>query len=65
MKNKLLKGFALVATMSFAASLTIVPAKAASEILIWADETRGPNLEKVFKKKSDWVAGSTIKVVLH
>jgi arabinogalactan oligomer/maltooligosaccharide transport system substrate-binding protein len=62
-KNKLLKGFALVATMSFAASLTIVPAKAASEILIWADETRGPNLEKVFKKKSDWVAGSTIKVV--
>ena len=63
MKNRLLKGLALAATMSFAAGLTIVPAQAASEIIIWADETRGPNLTKVFAKKGDWVPGSTIKVV--
>jgi ABC-type metal ion transport system substrate-binding protein len=62
-KNRLLKGLALAATLSFAAGVTIVPAQAASEILIWADETRGPNLTKVFAKKSDWVPGSTIKVV--
>ena len=63
MKNRLLKGLALAATMSFAAGLTLVPAQAASEIVIWADETRGPNLTKVFAKKGDWVPGSTIKVV--
>jgi arabinogalactan oligomer/maltooligosaccharide transport system substrate-binding protein len=62
-KNRLLKGLALAATMSFAVGLTVVPAQAASEIIVWADETRGPNLEKVFKAKGDWVAGSTIKVV--
>ena len=63
MKNRLLKGLALAVSMSFAAGVTIVPAQAASEILIWADETRGPNLTKVFAKKGDWVPGSTIKVV--
>ncbi|MTA80231.1 MAG: hypothetical protein F2954_02705, partial [Actinobacteria bacterium] len=63
MKNRLLKGLALATTIAFAAGLTIVPAQAASEILIWADETRGPNLVKVFAKNSDWVPGSTIKVV--
>lgn len=63
MKNRLIKGLALAATVSFAASLTIVPAQAASEILVWADETRGPHLEKVFAAKGDWVPGSTIKVV--
>jgi len=62
-KNRLIKGLALAATMSFAAGVSIVPAQAASEIIVWADETRGPNLEKVFKAKGDWVAGSTIKVV--
>jgi arabinogalactan oligomer/maltooligosaccharide transport system substrate-binding protein len=62
-KNRLLKGLALAATMSFAAGVTIVPAHAASEILVWADETRGPNLVNTLKKKSDWVPGSTIKVV--
>jgi len=62
-KNRLLKGLALAATMSFAVGVTIVPAQAASEIVIWADETRGPNLTKVFAKKGDWVPGSTIKVV--
>lgn len=51
MKNRLLKGLALAATMSFAAGVAIVPAQAASEIVIWADETRGPNLTKVFAKR--------------
>ena len=63
MKNRLLKGLALAAAVSFAASLTIVPAQAANEILVWADETRGPHLAKVFAKGDDWVPGSTIKVV--
>lgn len=63
MKNRLIKGLALAATVSFAASLTIVPAQAASEIIVWADETRGPHLTKVFEAKGDWVPGSTIKVV--
>ena len=63
MKNKLFRGFVLAAAASFAASLTIVPAHADKEIVVWADETRGPNLTQVFKKKGDWVPGATIKVV--
>ena len=40
------------------------PASAATtEIVIWADETRGPNLQKLMSQKSDWVKGYTIKVV--
>jgi len=40
------------------------PASAATtEIVIWADERRGPNLEKLMAQKSDWVRGYTIKVV--
>ena len=46
--------------------LTGVPAQAASkEIVIWADETRGPNLTKLMAQKSDWVAGYTFKVVSY
>lgn len=46
--------------------LTGVPAQAASkEIVIWADETRGPNLTKLMTQKSDWVAGYTFKVVSY
>ena len=32
------------------------------EILVWADETRGPNLKKVLEGKGDWVAGYKITV---
>lgn len=40
------------------------PASAATtEIVIWADETRGPNLQKLMAQKSDWVKGYTIKIV--
>lgn len=63
MKKRLTKGFAVVVAAALSAGLFVSPAKAANEIIIWADETRGPNLEKVFKAKSDWVAGYTIKVV--
>jgi arabinogalactan oligomer/maltooligosaccharide transport system substrate-binding protein len=42
------------------------PAQAASkEIVIWADETRGPNLEKLMSQKSDWVRGYTFKIVTY
>jgi len=42
------------------------PAQAASkEIVIWADETRGPNLEKLMAQKSDWVRGYTFKIVTY
>jgi maltose-binding protein MalE len=62
-KNRLLKGLALAAMVSFVASLTIVPAQAAGKIIVWADETRGPNLKKVFGTKGDWVPGYEIEVV--
>jgi arabinogalactan oligomer/maltooligosaccharide transport system substrate-binding protein len=60
-KNNFLKG--LVA--AFAVALTagvVAPVQAASTVVIWADETRGPNLEKTLKDKSDWVSGVTINV---
>ena len=31
--------------------------------VVWADETRGPNLTKTIAAKGDWVAGYTVKVV--
>jgi maltose-binding protein MalE len=41
-----------------------VPAHAADkEIVIWGDEKRGANLEKLMDQKSNWVKGYTIKVV--
>jgi arabinogalactan oligomer/maltooligosaccharide transport system substrate-binding protein len=40
------------------------PASAATtEIIIWADETRGKNLQTLMSQKSDWVKGYTIKIV--
>jgi len=61
MKNKLFKGFVVATAIAMSASVA-TPAQAATEVLIWADETRGPNLEKTLKDKSDWVSGVTIKV---
>ena len=63
MKNKLIKGFAAAAAAALSAGLLVAPAHAANEIIIWADETRGPNLVKTFAAKSDWVSGFTPKVV--
>ena len=53
---------AAVALAGFAA----VPAHAAGgEIVIWADSTRGPNLQKLMSQKNDWVAGYSFKIVSY
>lgn len=60
--------FGKVAIAAVAASLGLglmqAPAHAATKTLVvWADETRGPNLQKVIAAKGDWVPGYTIKIV--
>ena len=61
-----MKGFAVTAALAIAATgIAVAPAHAASEIVVWADETRGPNLKKVIDAKGDWVAGYTIKIVTY
>ncbi len=62
------KNFGKAAIAAVAASLGLglmqAPAHAATKTLIvWADETRGPNLQKVIAAKGDWVPGYTIKIV--
>ncbi len=53
-----------LAAVAVAVSTLGAPAaQAASTVTVWADETRGPNLQKVIDAKSDWVAGTTIKIV--
>ena len=65
--NKKHFGFAgVVTSIAIAVSGLVVPsANAADEIVVWADETRGPNLKKVFAAKGDWVPGYTVKVVAY
>jgi maltose-binding protein MalE len=65
--NKKHFGFAgVVASFAIAVSALVAPsANAAEEIVVWADETRGANLKKVFAAKGDWVPGYTIKVVAY
>jgi len=55
---------ALVAAFALAVSTLVAPsASAATEIVVWADENRGPDLTKVMAAKGDWVPGFTVKVV--
>ena len=63
--NKKSLGFTgVLAGFALAISSFVVPsASAASEIVVWADESRGPNLTKVIAAKGDWVPGYTVKVV--
>lgn len=61
MKKRLHKGLVASAVLALTAGL-LTPAQAATTVLIWADETRGPNLVKTLKDKSDWVAGVDIEV---
>ena len=58
-------GFAgVIAAAALAVSTLVAPsASAATEIVVWADEARGPNLTKVIAAKGDWVPGYTVKVV--
>lgn len=47
-------------------AIAVAPAHAANtEIVIWADGQRGPNLQKLMNQKSDWVAGYSFKVVSY
>ena len=63
--NKKRHGFAgVIAAAALAVSTLVAPsASANTEIVVWADETRGPNLTKVIAAKGDWVSGYTVKVV--
>jgi len=63
--NKKRFGFAgVTAAFALAVSTLVVPtANAADQIVVWADESRGPNLAKVIAAKGDWVSGYTVKVV--
>ena len=65
MKNKRNGVVGVIAAAALAFGVVAgVPAQAADkEIVIWADETRGPNLQKVLDQKSDWVKGYEIKIV--
>jgi maltose-binding protein MalE len=62
MKQKFFKGFAVAAVAALAAGITVTPAQANKNIVVWADETRGPNLVKTLAAKSDWVPGYTITI---
>ena len=62
MKNRLFKGFVVAVALALSAG-TFTPAQANTTVVVWADETRGPNLEKTLKDKSNWVSGVTIDVV--
>jgi len=57
----------LLTSAALATSLAVVPGAQAAggTIVVWADETRGPNLQKVMDAKSDWVPGYTIKIVTY
>ena len=63
--NKKSLGFTgVLAGIALAVSSFVVPsANAASELVVWADESRGPNLTKVIAAKGDWVPGYTVKIV--
>ncbi len=65
MRNgKSLKALALLLALAVSFGVSLTPVHAAStEILVWADESRGPNLTKVIAAKGDWVAG--YKVVIR
>jgi arabinogalactan oligomer/maltooligosaccharide transport system substrate-binding protein len=61
MNKRLSMGFVVTAALALTAGL-LTPAKAATTVLVWADESRGPNLVKTLKDKSDWVDGVEIEV---
>jgi maltose-binding protein MalE len=62
-KRLIAKGLASSLVLALVVGLNTVPAQAADkELVVWADETRGPNLSKVFAAKGDWVSGYKITV---
>ena len=66
LENKIVKGLAVSAGMALFASLMVAPATSATkEIVIWADESRGPKLTTLFKANPRAVAGYKVKVVTY
>jgi len=63
--NKDRFGFAgTAAAFALIVSILVAPTSSAStEVIVWADETRGPNLTKVIAAKGDWVPGYSVKIV--
>jgi len=61
MKKRLSMGFAATAALALTAGL-LTPAQAATTVVVWADESRGPNLVKTLKDKADWVDGVEIEI---
>jgi len=58
-----MKSIAVAVAAVLGAGVFIAPAQAEDkELLVWADETRGPNLQKVIQGKGDWVAGYKVTV---
>ena len=63
-RNRFGKVAAAVVATGLISGVVTAPVHAASNtIIVWADETRGPNLQKVIAAKGDWVPGYTIKIV--
>ena len=53
----------VLAAAALAVSSLVVPsAYANNEIVVWADETRGKNLEEVLKVNGDWVSGYKVTI---
>jgi maltose-binding protein MalE len=69
MKIRKILGLSVAMTVALAPLLGALPAAAADKVItVWADETRGPNLEKTLgtvaaQKGGEWVAGYKVKVV--
>ena len=62
-KKSIAKSLAASLALALVAGVNTVPAQAADkELVVWADETRGPNLTKTLAAKSDWVSGYKITV---
>jgi maltose-binding protein MalE len=63
-RNRFGKVAAVAVATGLMAGVVTAPVHAASNtIIVWADETRGPNLQKVIAAKGNWVPGYTIKIV--
>lgn len=58
-----MKSIAVVITAVLGSVALVAPAQAEDkELLVWADEKRGPNLLKVMESKNDWVPGYKITI---
>ena len=56
------KTLAVALAAVLGAGIFSVPSHASTEIVVWADETRGPNIREALKAKTNWVPGYTVTV---